>query len=85
MLQINTNHGKLWKILGKHGNLWTNIETHGTFSKLHGKILETHGILLKHHGIFLKLHGKILEDFEVNSSITEIPYDSAGEPRGISP
>ena len=35
--------------------------------------------ILKTHGIFLKLHGKILEDFEVNSSITEIPYDSAGE------
>ena len=40
---------------------------------------------MENHGTFSKLHGKILEDFEVNSSITEIPYDSAGEPRGISP
>jgi hypothetical protein len=61
-----------------YGKSWANMETYGKAWKNSWKNMEN-------HGTFSKLHGKILEDFEVNSSITEIPYDSAGEPRGISP
>ena len=80
-----TNHGKLWKILGKHGNSWKNMETHGKTWTLMEHSLNSMGKFLKLMGFSWNSMGKSWKILRSTASHPEIPYDSAGEPRGISP